>query len=441
LGELVGTAGEGLDQATQGAAIGKVLSPVADAISKRLKGTGVEAAKLHLRPTAGMKGAIGEQGLDDAAEESLKAGAIQPFSKAKTTAQNLDNLAEELGAVKGDIVNNSTAKIDPTEVAATAHNRIVKPMLSNSETEAAGEAMARRLEGFVDKYAPEGQATPGRPTTITRHSQFIPKEPVTDFSAGYGETTTIPDATGLVDAQVGEPVTHYRIPEASPPYATDPRTGLPVKQLVERRIEGNAPVAAPSMSVEQLDAVKQAAQAKNNYMATSPQAVARQQAGRDWANVVKEAVEKAEPDVIPANRALHNIYNAQDMAGRTANHANNGGGLMGHMTDVGVGMNAVHDAAQGRILGPTMAVARAISKGRVSSTLAAGAYGAGSALEQAGAKAVNPIAQAISSRLGYSSPRENQPQSTPKDPASIRQTLIDQQTSPAAQQALKDSQE
>lgn len=309
------------------------LSPVGEFIKNRLKGLSTAAAKVHLRPTPAVKQALGEEGLDAAANEAMEQGAIRPFTKASTTADNLDAITDKLGFDKGEMLRNSDAVVDPAAIAERAHNEVAAPMLANSEKEAAGAAMGRKLNRFVDKYAPE-------------------------------------------------------------------------------------------MPVSQLDEVKQAAQSGVNYMATSPQAVAGQEAQRGWANVLRKGVEEAVPEVAPINQELHSLYNAQAMAGRTG-ALQNGGGLMGHMTDVAHGVNAARDISDGKILGPAMAIGRAITKGRVSSTVAAGARAAAGMAPGA----TNLVAKTIANRMALKSKGE------------LQQDLIDQQTNPQAQDELKRSQQ
>lgn len=111
----------------------------------------VAAAKEHLRATPKVAGYLGDE-LNNVAQESLQAGAIQPFSKAKDTAQRLENLVEEVGAVKGDAVNalsENGASVDPKKwinnlngVADDLHNKGAIPE-------------AKRLRTLIQEYADE----------------------------------------------------------------------------------------------------------------------------------------------------------------------------------------------------------------------------------------------------------------------------------------------
>lgn len=347
-------------------ALAKALQPVADkatnvgrAIADRLRRTGVSAAVRHLRPTPAVARSLGKEGLQDVGEEALRSGAIRPFQKVESTAGRLEDLADEVGRLKGDLVENSGAMVDPQVLAGNVQKNVITPL----------------------------------------------------------ERTTI----GKGPAQaIRERVTNL------------------VKDV------GDGPVPAARIEAE-----KMAEQGSINWL-TEPKL--NSGAVRGYSSELRQAVEDAmggDPAFLAAKKSYGNIAEGLGMASRTAGLTDGGTGLMGHIADTATAMEGIKGLATGNPVQALTPVARAISKGRVASTVATGAYGAGGLVQKA-AERLTPVAQAIAARTGaavrfpQSRPRGDQPENTPqapRSPESLRQDLVDQQTDPAAQEELKRSQE
>lgn len=134
---------------------------VGDYISNRLAHGAENLAVNHLRPTAAMRAKLGPQGLQSAAREALDSGSIEAGSKASTTAQNLSDRLDEVGAVKGDIVDASDATINPSDIANQVHDQVVSPLLQTSETAPIAENIENKAEGLLKQY-PGNSMTPAQ---------------------------------------------------------------------------------------------------------------------------------------------------------------------------------------------------------------------------------------------------------------------------------------
>lgn len=381
--------------------IGNALRPT------NLRETATDLAVKHLRPTPAMTRAIGKEGVRDAAREALDSGAIQWGTKADQTAENLNNLVNEVGATKGAMVEASTGKADPIAIADKFDREVIAPLRGTSENAPVVKMLEEKKQAFLDTYAPgykSGGRAPGTPTTITRKSQFVPQDPTTDFGAGtmkVGERSTfpnadvdvvkstIPEAHGygtkvnqelrvIPGEEVKEPIYGYSTPEQGQPFQTDPRTGLPVKQVSETRIEG-VPEVTP-MSASQVEAEKSAVNDNINWKQDTDARIGGQ---RGWSRVLKEAGEDAvdDPNFTRVKDAYGNLANASSMADRTGS-LTDGGGLLGHLTDVGVGTEALREIANGNPAGLAVAGVRAATKGRLSSSGAVTLDGLANLLEK-----------------------------------------------------------
>lgn len=122
-------------------------SALAKKISKAL-------AVSHLRPTPRMKMALGEERVAEAADEALK-DAIKPFTKADTTAKNLEGLVEDAGVNLGNIRKASKAQIDPVDIIKEVRENALEPLGEASANEAILRRAKKSFDPFVRKYAPE----------------------------------------------------------------------------------------------------------------------------------------------------------------------------------------------------------------------------------------------------------------------------------------------
>lgn len=130
---------EGAAAEAGGQALGKVagsaidtVSPytrqVSDWISNKL-GRGAEnIAVRHMQPTAAQAYELGPEKLREVGREALDSGSIQFGRKVDTTANNLADARDAAGAVKGAIVENSDATIDPRAVADRFGREVIDPL-------------------------------------------------------------------------------------------------------------------------------------------------------------------------------------------------------------------------------------------------------------------------------------------------------------------------
>lgn len=287
----IGSAGAAAAGAAFNAAapyVKKGLSNVGEYIAGKLGRGAEDLATAHLQPTAAMTRNLGKEGVRATAREALDTGAIEPFSKVGRTAENLSNRLEEVGAVKGDLVNQSTASINPADIVQDVQSRVVNPLRASSETEPIANTIEGKAQALMQKYSK---------------------------------------------------------PAIGP--------------------NGEINVGPSSMTPAQLEAEKMAVQNNITYGANSG---AQTGAAQDYARVLKEGVENAVTD--PAFKAAKDTYgkltSAQEMADRAASLQN--GGLMSHITDVGLGTAAVGGLAHGNPLPALGFGARVLSKGRLAST-------------------------------------------------------------------------
>lgn len=488
LGAVAGTVGEGLDASTQGEGLGKVLTPVGKAIASRLKDTAIGATIRHLRPTPTVSRGLGREGMKDVAQEALDSGAIRPFQKVGDTAENLSNLAQEAGAVKGDIVNASGAKINPLDVAQRFENEVISPLRGTAENESIVKALEGKKAAFLEKYASgykEGGRAPGTPTTITRSSKFVPQEPtpIPQETGTYptympGEIPKLATKKGMSAAQIEAakaprsveqvrstfhpdqvvsrdpltgggnfrrevhpvigastgPVENAETLAASLPFKTE--RGLPVKEVIRRRLEG---VPNASMTPAQLEAEKVAVNNNINWK-TEPSSSTGGKMG--WSGVLKRSTEDVlqdSPAFLASKRAYGNLKEGTNMASRTAGLTDAGTGLMGHMGDVAAAHSGISSLLSGNPAGLAVPVARSLTKGRIASTIATGANAMSKGVQGMTDRFANPVANAIAQRVGQSqAPRGEQ---SHKTPAALHEDYVKQQTDHDAQDELKRSQE
>lgn len=209
---------------------------------------------------------------------------------ARTTEGVAQRLADTLGDVKADTASANEQAISSLSkyrepVSGFEVDRAVSLLDDVGTTES--KNLAARLRGEYAQRDPNLGAKP-RPTTITRKSEFIPASPDVDFASGLkqiGEEITPNVETRVVSKDVpgvygtetrnelqafnlGEnkkPVMGYVTPESSKPFVTDPKTGLPVKKVVDYRIPGTpsstqAPPEASYLTERELHDVKRVLQ-------------------------------------------------------------------------------------------------------------------------------------------------------------------------------------
>lgn len=273
------TKGEVLEPALKtggGALLGGAIGKAADVAFN--PGEYAETLALrHLRPTPKVARMLGPEKLSGAAREALDTGSIKFGGTAADTAENIGENLQNIGALKGDIVQNAVGKVDPAAIAQKFDNQVIEPLRKTAENDPLVSQLVKKKEDFVKFY--------------------------------------------------------------------------------ENKI----------MTPADLEAEKMAAQGNINYLTD---AKTKQQAVRDWANVLKEGSEDAinDPNFARVKQAYGNLKNAQLMSERTASLTDGGGGLMGHLTDLAVGHQGLGLAAGGNPVGIGAIGARMLTKGRVSSS-------------------------------------------------------------------------
>lgn len=256
------------------------------------------------------------------------------------------------------------------------------------------------------------------PTTITRKSQFVPqkpKPPTTPFDKGMFDIET----PQKIDFGVGEPVdvigtqNAYKTPPTQPAGpAFKSENGLPFKEIIEKRIEGGPQMGkemrifhmgedvkpvhsyvSPSqkaslepvfvekrlegvanktpLRLSQTEAEKQIWQGRAKYdLSSGSRQSPLNKAYKGIGNVFQTAGEAADqtPEFLAAKSAFGPATNAAKMAERTAGLTN--GGLLSHLTDVGIGSGLMSAAAAHPLKTIGVVVGRLLTKGRLSSTAA-----------------------------------------------------------------------
>jgi len=178
------------------------------------------------------------------------------------------------------------------------------------------------------------------------------------------------------------------------------KIAAPIQEKLDSLMEhlGNEPVP-----VSQIEAEKTAEQAATNYRAPEP--AAKIKADRAFSGALRQASEDALQnqdaerlqDFLDAKTQFGNAEAARKMANRTASLTDHGAGLIGRLGDMtswAVGMPAAATlAASGHYPAAAAAastpILRALTKGRVASTVGTGAYGLANLLEAAPGNAIS----------------------------------------------------
>ena len=369
----------------------------------------------HLRPTPKTADQLGEQKLNEIADTVLKMGAIKFGAKAGKTAERLDLLRKKVGEQIGEILSSSEAKANPSEIIDRIQHDVIDPLKRTGLSDDLVSGLEKQLKGFSKQNASgykAGGRIPGTPTTITRKSSFVPKEAQTNFEQGLNkigeeeiprrfsdvQTQNVMEPHGLFSApketlvvtKAGtekKPIMAYSTPESGAPYLTDKTSGLPIKKLTEKRIEG---VPKSEVGVGLLEEAKRTLQDRINYLTDSNQKL---EANKRFANILakasEEAIDKESPELGKAFRIAKkdfgNLAAAEAMAGKTGALTNGGTGLAGTLYDVGFGQEALRQLMQGNVAGAGLIPAvRGLTKGRMSSSIAAPSFALAQALAKRG---------------------------------------------------------
>jgi len=354
--------------------------------------TAEDLAVRHLRPTAATSRALGRDRLREIGRETLDSGALQFGNKAEDTAAALSDITNEVGAVKGDIVNASQAKINPKDIADKFDREVIEPLRATAENEGLVAQLEEKRNNFLRKYAP---AKPVTEADMKNYAfQGVNENAPPDVKDTGWWTNNLKTAKGysgkngkinvadLSDFPEGtftnaegvemSPEEFFKSNVVSNSYPKISNTVDANRFAAETGLAehmNNQNYQAFSMSPAELEAEKMAVQNNINYK-VDPNS--KNEAMQGWARTLKEGSESAinDPAFIPSKRAYGNLKSAQLMADRTASLADSGNGLLGHLTDVGVGTEALHEIASGNPAGFAIAGGRALTKGKMSASLA-----------------------------------------------------------------------
>lgn len=152
-------------QSRQGATQG--VPTIMGMAEKPLEEAALKSTIAHLRPTAMTARGIGRDGLRDMADEVLQTGAIKPGQKIATTADNLDNLVNEVGRVKGDIVKDATGEVPIRQILQRVKKEVVDPLQETNRGDQFADPLIEEMKGFYRKYGKPGVArTPEGPLPV-----------------------------------------------------------------------------------------------------------------------------------------------------------------------------------------------------------------------------------------------------------------------------------
>jgi hypothetical protein len=327
-------------------------------------------------------GAIGTAGLGYAAGNELQGLANHYlFGDALPSTNPLDQ-AKRLGSgVKEGAEAELGGKVLTGLAAPVA--KYLSGKLSNLAESAAVKHL-RPTAKVAQTLGPERLKEVGREALDTGAIRAMSKADQTAARLEEARDTAGKEIGSIIDesgATVDPLLVHQRLQnEVVAPLKSVSET-VPLAKTMERKgktfLEVNAPghaTGAPvaPIPVSQSEAEKRAVQNNVNWLQDTN---AAKDAKVQWQRILKEEGEKAvnDPRFIPAKQKFGKLDAAADMANRTAGLSSGGTGLMGHMIDTGVGLEAVSKLAHGDLTGVPVAIGRGLTKGRVASTAAVSA--------------------------------------------------------------------
>lgn len=149
-----GLAGKGIAGLGRGIAkAGRALTP--GGLAGAAEEGALELGRAHLRPTAQTARALGPERMNEIVQTAIDTGAIRPGAKIASTAERLGDLEQEIGRLKGDIVRESSGKVNPRAPYERLQKEVVEPLQQTAETAPIAETMVGKGKGFLEKYAPE----------------------------------------------------------------------------------------------------------------------------------------------------------------------------------------------------------------------------------------------------------------------------------------------
>jgi hypothetical protein len=352
-----------------------------------------EAVK-HLRPTPAVARDLGPEGLHAIGREALDSGAIGFGSKAETTAANLSDLLQEVGQVKGDIVEAAQGGVDPMLIADRVRKEVIAPLRQTAEGQTVASKIEQKLDTFLSQYAPSEGLT--KPVWVGKAGEDIVEKTPGTWVSTYSPETTFHDPSGLSSGIVEQatPGKFTQMPGGSEVVGQGPGS-------LQKYGGGQPPhydylnprPPDPMMTPQQLEAEKMAVQNNINWKGDPKAATG---ASMDYARILRQESENAISDAgfVPAKQSYGNLIDAKKMADRTAGLTDGGNGLIGHMYDLTAGNIAAEGLLHGNPAGLAVGGARALTKGRVHSALAVGADKASKFLS------ANPEIENVSQSVG-----------------------------------------
>lgn len=291
----------GAEQEMGGQAFGKLVEMAAPGLKQMARNATIR----HLRPTPKVGQALGKERLNDIADEVLDSGAMRPFSKAETTANNLEDLKDESGSLIGDLIEQSQGKANPVQIADQFDQQVIAPLRKTSGNKSLIAKLEGQRDDFLEQYAPQEFAI----------RQLRKTHPELDLN----------------------------------------NLQLPKEEMSPAQVEAQKRVEQKRVGT--------------GYMSTEPPLNTEAQMGwaNVLKNAGEDAVN--DPAFQAAKRAYGNQALASKMAGRTAALTDGGTGLFGHMLDLGLNLEALEMLARGEPMGLAVSGLRAATKNRMASTL------------------------------------------------------------------------
>lgn len=365
-------------------------------LTSSAKQLGRTAGKIHLRPTPQMAEKLGDEGLNEVVDAAYNAKAIEPFRTVKNTAKNLgesvDDIGQQLGAQREQIASGG---------AGVSPGAIRKAFTEGAESineEGANQAAANRINRIGDQSVNKLSPSPiagmvnGEDELKNYVFQGI-NEGAPDSTVDTGWWTKNIDAArgyagpgGKINAAkisdfdpqllLGDEYVNGGIITGSPSNISNtiPASEFSGSAGLAKKMFGDPASQAPKdVPFDKLAKLITRVQKKVNYNKNSNEF---NEGLRNTAGNLR-TVEKS---ITPAGDAglyrsqmdkASNLYDALAMADKTGSLHR--GGMMGRLQDIAINTDAASRLSQGDIKGIPLALVRAATKGRVSSTIGAGA--------------------------------------------------------------------
>lgn len=295
-----------------------------------------------------MRGAVG--GVADMALDPLSYLGISELAKGggylAKLANGLRRVASPLGTSEGALANAA-------DKAAVRHLRPTPKVAQVMGPDRLKDIGREAIDSGAIKFGQKADSTAARLGDLKDESGSL----IGDIVNASDATTHPHVVAAKFDRDVIDPLR-----------GTSENTEL-VKSLEAKRDAFLEKYGLEPMSASQIEAEKRAVQDNVNYL-TDPKS--KQKAQMGWASTLKKEGEDMIPDQTfkDAKRAYGNQAAGEMMAGRTAALTDGGNGLMGHLSDLGVGMEGLQALIHGNPAGMIPVAARGITKGRMASAAA-----------------------------------------------------------------------